>query len=193
MSHDIPDKHSALDDYSLILQLRNDNAQALGIIIDRYIEDATRFAFHIVKSIDSADDIVQSVFIWLWNNRRSLTDNIQLKPYLFRAVKNQSLNYLKAESVRTKYRNDTIADASLSLQSSTTPSHENSVLNTELVYSALSRLPLRRQLALRLRIINQMTHVEIAQVLEISQDAATKLVNRSLDELKKLLSVSDFI
>jgi len=54
-----------------------------------------RSSFRIVNDRDAAEDIVQEVFLKLWNNRDNINITQSAKAYLFRSVINESLNYIK--------------------------------------------------------------------------------------------------
>jgi RNA polymerase sigma-70 factor, ECF subfamily len=53
-------------------------------------------AYNIVGDTDAAKDIVQEVFVKLWNNRGQLTFGEQIKHYLFKATAHTSYNHLRA-------------------------------------------------------------------------------------------------
>lgn len=53
-------------------------------------------AYNIVGDTDAAKDIVQEVFVKLWNNRNQLTFGDQIKHYLFKATAHTSYNHIRA-------------------------------------------------------------------------------------------------
>lgn len=63
-----------------------------------------RYAFTILKDEEDAKDILQTIFINIWERRESLSMTGSPKAYLYRAVYNESLNYIKKESVRQKHQ-----------------------------------------------------------------------------------------
>ena len=77
------------------------DAQAFTFFFDRYWEDMYRRAYQHVQDEDLAKDVVQEVFIHLWERKHLIgTDYSSLKPYLWKAVKNKILNYYASEKVR---------------------------------------------------------------------------------------------
>src|SRR5688572_11543473 len=56
-----------------------------------------QFAYSIVRSRESAEEIVSDVFINCWKKKETLTDVQNLKLYLFVSTKNTALNYLRAQ------------------------------------------------------------------------------------------------
>jgi RNA polymerase sigma-70 factor (ECF subfamily) len=151
-----------------------------------YVERLTRFAFDIVGSDDSADDVVQQVFVELWERRASLNP-AQLKPYLFRAVRNRALDDRKATIVRNRYRTNVEIEAAAGIMAAAIPNPEDHIITDTTIQAALNQLSERRKLAVRLRFEEEMTHAEIAQVLGISSMAAQSLVARGIADLRTIL------
>ena len=63
-----------------------------------YYEELCRYALHIVGNRESAEELVDDVFLNLWKHFDDLNQINHLRPYLYRAVKNSSLNELKSSS-----------------------------------------------------------------------------------------------
>ena len=58
------------------------------------------YAFTILKNEQSAEEAVQQVFYKIWNKKEQLDFQAPLKAYLYRAVHNESLNYLKHRKIK---------------------------------------------------------------------------------------------
>jgi len=58
------------------------------------------FAMNMVNDSDAAKDIVQEVFVRLWNRREEIEFGPYIKSYLFKAVTNTSLNHLQSNKKR---------------------------------------------------------------------------------------------
>ncbi len=176
-------------DSVLIRRIQQDDEDAFTVLVRRYINSATRFANYMVHSRDTADDIVQGVFVYIWENRKSLVPEKSLKSYILTAIRNKVLNDRKAMRVREQHYNTTLAEAGAEIGKNHTPSIENLILTEVAVNEALSRLPERRQIAVRLRIQEEMTHAEIGEVLGTTTDNAKKLVTRAIAELRVFLGI----
>jgi len=176
-------------DTLLVQRIQQGDEDAFTIIVRKYINSATRFANYMVHSRDIADDIVQGTFVYLWENRNVLDPEKSLKSYIFTAVRNKILNERKATRVRERYSQITQAESTAGVGKTYVPSAENQILTEVAVHEALCMLSERRQLAVRLRIQEEMTHAEIGEILEITTDNAKKLVNRGLAELRNFLGI----
>jgi RNA polymerase sigma-70 factor (ECF subfamily) len=75
----------------------NDDEHAFRGLYYLYYDSLFRFAIHIVKREDWCEEIISDVFFHLWQNRAKLIDVLNLDSYIFRAVKNQALNFLEKE------------------------------------------------------------------------------------------------
>jgi DNA-directed RNA polymerase specialized sigma24 family protein len=126
------------DERTLIAQMRRGDPRAFAELIAQYVNAMTRFAFRIIGSRDTAEDVVQQVFVQLWERRATLELDMRLKAYLFRAVRNRALNESKAAAVRERYA------SSIPLGASQVPSHEEPVLAEQSVHAAVNRLSGRR-------------------------------------------------
>lgn len=177
-------------EYALIGRVRIGDQEAFATLVATHIKGVTRFAYAIVGSLDAADDVAQSVFIYLWEHRASLDPTRPLMPYLFRIVRNRAFNEWNANAVRERYRDRVQADAAAGTLPASVMGFEGAVLNAATLEAILRQLPERRRLAIRLRFNDQLTHAEIGEVLEISAEAAEKLVFRALKELREILEVS---
>lgn len=174
---------------ALIAQIRANDTNAFATLVDQYLDRVTRFATSIIGARDPAEDIVQSVFVQLWDQRASLDPDRPFKPYLYRIVRNRALDERKAITVRATYRAGVQADAIAGTIDASTPSPESAILTAAAIEAAVQQLPARRQQAIRLRFESQLSHAEIGEVLEISPQAAMQLVLRAIDDLRKKFGV----
>ncbi len=175
------------DERVLVTQLRAGDQGALATLMHQYANPLARFAFYTVGSIDVAEDIVQRVFIQLWQRRESLAPDSYLKAYLFRLVRNSALNERSAMTVRERYRMGESPDGEVLSDPTIIPNPEDDILTDLAVQHALEQLPERRRQALRLRLNEAMTHAEIADVLGVSLVSAQHLVARAVSDLRKIL------
>lgn len=58
------------------------------------------FAMSYLSDPDEARDIVQQIFVRMWEQRNKLPDNLKLRAYLFTAIRNACYNALEHKKVR---------------------------------------------------------------------------------------------
>lgn len=176
------------DDAALIARIRMGDEAAFGTLLHAYFQRLTRFACVVGGASDLADDVVQTIFTELWVNRAALPPIHFVSSYLFRLVRNRAVDERRARRIRVRHWEQ--MEAAAAIAPITVVSPEGMILEHAALEAALRRLSEQRQLALRLRYIDQLTHEEIGEVLEISTDAAKKLVSRAVDDLRKIFGVS---
>src|ERR1700731_791803 len=62
------------------------------------------YACTIMRDVEPAEEIVQNVFLKLWEKKAEITIREKTSAYLYRAVHNESLNYLRHRKVRSAYQ-----------------------------------------------------------------------------------------
>ena len=83
--------------------IRHDSQQAFESLFKALFQPLTAYAFRIVRDLPTAENIVQDVFLKLWQNRHEITITSSIEHYLFRSVRNHGLNYLDKIRVRSEY------------------------------------------------------------------------------------------
>ena len=73
------------------------------IIFDKYYPLMVLYSVNFISSKEICEDIVQEVFLKIWDKEIEFENEKALKTYLYNSVKNTSLNYLKHQAVVNKY------------------------------------------------------------------------------------------
>ena len=81
-------------DDDIISRLRQDDLKTLQHLFDVHYKELVRYSMRFVMSKETAEEIVQDVFIRIWNMRDTLVIGKSVDAYLFASVKNGSINYL---------------------------------------------------------------------------------------------------
>jgi RNA polymerase sigma-70 factor (ECF subfamily) len=83
-----------LTDKDLFLRIQHTDMKAFDLLYKKYWHPLFSFANKLLRSYDDAQDIVQTVFISVWERRETLTIRQSVESYLFQAVRFQSLKKL---------------------------------------------------------------------------------------------------
>jgi RNA polymerase sigma-70 factor (ECF subfamily) len=75
--------------------LRTGHERTYALLFREYYRPLTLFANTFVKDLDAAKELVQDLFVHIYENRKTLVITTSLKSYLYQAVRNRCLNYLK--------------------------------------------------------------------------------------------------
>lgn len=85
-------------DKQLINQMVDGEVYGYEQLFKKYYAPLCGFAMKYVRDQEASQDIVQDVFYKLWNKRENMKRDVEIKPYLYVATKNTSLNYLKTSA-----------------------------------------------------------------------------------------------
>jgi RNA polymerase sigma-70 factor (ECF subfamily) len=148
--------------------------------------DLCGFANQFVKDIDAAEDVVQEMFVKLWESRATLSIDRSVNSYLYRAVRNTCLNYLKHQQVKQEHL--------LHVERSDSATHEDPLSELELqqrIDKILDGLPTECRRVFELSRSEGLKYKEIAEKLSISvktvENQMGKALKRFRTELKDYL------
>jgi RNA polymerase sigma-70 factor (ECF subfamily) len=153
-----------------------------------YAAELWRHAYRYLGDRDGAEDIVQDVFVAVWERRAELVTGLAMRPYLFAAVRNHALKQLRHRAVvdRTERRDLERQSIQPSEVSESADAHATEAALTTLVRRALNELPERQRTAIELRWLRGLNHTEVAAILGVSEAAVRKLVTKALGRLECL-------
>ncbi len=84
----------------IIEGLRSGSESAYRQLFEQYYQKLVVFACRYLEDLESARDIVQEFYLYLYESRQSVSIQTSLKSYLYSAVKNRCLNQVKHEQVK---------------------------------------------------------------------------------------------
>jgi RNA polymerase sigma-70 factor (ECF subfamily) len=175
--------HNASPDSVLLDELRKGNSKAFDLIFRRYYDNLCRLSYSFIHDADMSQNLVQNVFIKLWERRFVMGKVSNLGGYLTVMVKNQVADYIsdyKRQHVDSLF-NTNIADHST----------EDEILGRdfeEKLTLSLAKLPPRCKQAFELSRFENMSNKEIAHEMKISVKGVEALIGRSLKLLRVELS-----
>lgn len=84
--------------------IRLGDASAYKKLFLTYYDPLCNFSWRFTRSKAISEDLVQDVFVDLWNLRRSLDPQKSISVYLYQAVKNKAIDYVEHQKVVRRYR-----------------------------------------------------------------------------------------
>jgi len=177
----------------LVERVRAGDAEALGEIVRATSPKLVSFAFGFTRSRDVAEDIVQDVFLAVWNRRAEWTPQ-SVMAYLLASVRNRAFKVARARRVEDRHR-DTAGAAIVAGTVAPSPDmvfeedadRRRWVVRLRALHDELDRLSERQRSAYLLRYEQGLTIPQIASVLEISVKGAEQLVRRTTHALREKL------
>lgn len=181
-------RYKAFDDEMLVRSLQAGDGHALEEIYRRYSEKLFFAALKKVRSKEVAEELVQKLFVSLWEKRASL--NIQrLEVYLQSAVRYQVINYIKSTIIRERF-----LQHSKQTMTEGEDSGESRLLLQELsiaIDDAINKLPRKTREIFRLSRYEKWPVKEIARFMNLSEKAVEYHVTQSLKFIR--LRLKDYI
>lgn len=135
-------------------------------------------AFTIVKSEDVAKDIVQQVFLNLWQKKNTLTIHTAIRPYLYKAVVNTGINHIKKEKKFAPLESFMEKE-----NDENDPLKKDS--DIECIHKVINKLPPVCQKVFRLSRFSNLSNKEIANELNISVKSVEKHITKAFKILRK--------
>lgn len=175
-------------DQDLTALLKEGNEEAFSKIFYRYQSLLFDFAYKRIHDKDEAKDIVQEIFVRLWNNRADLEIRISLRSYLYRAVLNEMLNALRHKVIQEEYVNS--LQEMINLDTRQADYHIRETDMERLIETEIAALPPKMREVFEMRKKEYFTNKEIAGKLGISEQTVETHMKRALRVLRVRLGVS---
>ncbi len=175
-----------LSDSDIIIAIRQGQEPAFEQMFRTYYERLCHHATKVLRDADEAEEMVQTVFLGIWEKRRELDINQSLKAYLYRAVHNHCLNRIKHYGVRETHRQHT-----LHVQSEGYEDVEETIEGSELearIAAAVGRLPEQCQVIFRLSRFEELKYQEIADQLGLSIKTVENQIGKALKIMRRELA-----
>lgn len=177
---------NAKSDKELVSLLIKGDESAFCDLYVRYKDRLWVFSFSLLKSEDETNDIVQEVFINLWESRVFLNSELSFSSFLFTIARNRILNYFRDIDIEARIKNKILVQSE--------PFEDK--VESEIVYEeyvlilkkAIENLPPQRKRIFNLSRIDHFTHKEIAEQLDISVYTVQEHISESLRFIRKYLT-----
>ena len=172
-----------------VARVRLGDERAVESLFEAYYPALCDFVQSYLGSPDSAEDVVQTVFLRIWEHRATWEPVSGVRAYLFAACRNRALGALKHDRVvaRSAARVTSEQVAWVSGRGDLPDEAVQAVELAQALRAAVDRLPERRRTVVILRWQHQMSYAEIACVLGISVKTVEVHIGRALAFLRKHL------
>lgn len=155
-------------------------------LFQQYYTPLCNFANQIVKDRDAAEDVVQTVFIRMWNGIDTLKLKTSFKSYIFQSTRNASIDHLRKNNHRTESLDQVdIADEDQGI--SFDEEADQQLLRKKLMDAIDSLKPKTREI-FKLHKFEGLTYPEIAEHLDIPQRTVEYNIYTAINQLKVLLA-----
>jgi RNA polymerase sigma-70 factor (ECF subfamily) len=182
--------NEGLPERALLARVSGGDRLAFDELVVSYLETLLDYAFYLVGTRESAEDISQEVFCWLWDNRLSLHVQTSLRSYLLTAVRHRAVDQLRRMRREMRGQIAYAREAAIAESGVHRTGSDEQVIKNDLAVilrHAIEELPERRREILRLR-WQQLSYAEIASILGISVKTVENQVTHAFETLRERLA-----
>ncbi|MEN2416265.1 RNA polymerase sigma factor [Flavobacterium mesophilum] len=175
-------------DHTLISLLKEGDQGAYTEIFERYSRLLVNHAYKMIGNQDEANDVVQEIFLFLWNKRDEIAITGSLSSYLYKATKNRILNHIAHEKVVSRY-----ADSISNFIENDYVSADSKLREKELeaiIAKEIALLPEKMREVFLLRKVEELSYEEISNQLNITDKTAKQQVYNSVKILREKLKTA---
>ena len=178
-----------MDSDDILMGLKRRDETALSVLFDTYYEKLYLFAEKYIYDSDKAHDIVQDVFLKIWENAERLELTSSIQHYLFASVRNGCLNYLK--SLQIEDRNiRKYMEAYIESQNVDMVDDEELLAR---IRQVLDELPEKCREVCLLRFVEGYKYAEIAARLDMNENTVKAQLHRGMERLKQAFATYDYV
>lgn len=150
------------------------------------------FVFKVLKNEEEANDIVQEVFVKIWESREKLGDFKLLNSYIFTIAYNNSIDLIRKRINSNKYLDHLKNSSLIQITPAAISEIEFNELNIQ-VEKLISNLPERQKQVYLLHREDGLTYPEIAERLKISKNTVENHMVKALKYLRNNMDNSLFV
>jgi RNA polymerase sigma-70 factor (ECF subfamily) len=181
-----------MEEQELLNRIIHNDKKAFEIIFREYFHVLHEYANFYIGNSQLAEDIIQDIFLKIWDSRDRLSIHSSFKSYLFRSVHNNCIQYLRHKTVEQNHHaihhaklKEAIAMNRLYFESGLTKLFENDI--ESLVDKAIDNLPEKTREVYKLSRQKHLKNSEIAKRFKVTEKSIEYHITRALESLRKYL------
>lgn len=174
-------KNIPSEDTSLLFAIQKGDRNAFDSLFQKYYPILCTYCYRFVR-LEDAEEIVQDVMLWLWENRERPIIEYSLKQYLFRAVFNRSMTRIAQNEVKQR-ANEAYHQRMLDMLQDVDVYLINEL--SKHIQKAIDELPPSYKEAFIMHRFRDLSYKEIAEILNVSP----KTVDYRIQQALKILRV----
>ncbi len=167
------------DEILFIEAINRQEPKAYQTLYRLYYRALVNYAMRFISKQDEAEDVVQDLFVSMWNKKIQFVSYVSFRTYLYNAVYNAVLNVIKHQEVEQRYVDLVKNEDELEFPEA---DYQKEEIYRQL-YLAIDRLP-KKCREILLMYMDGKKNEEIAQILSISIETVKTQKKRAMRFLK---------
>ncbi|MCK0130854.1 RNA polymerase sigma-70 factor [Flavobacteriaceae bacterium F08102] len=165
------------------------NEKVFKVFFDKHYEELVRYANGYLFDKESSEDIVQEIFIYIWENASLLKINTSLNGYIHAMVRNRCLNFLKSIKLSDSFE---LLDFNINIITEhvfdSTTEEEKKIVYRQIL-KIVDGLPEKMQQIVKLKFLHNYKYKEIAEELGISINTVKTQLRRAKSRITELVTM----
>ena len=178
------------DDNDLVRRLRTGDVNAFDAIYKNYSGKLYAFGLKFLKTEDEAEELVQSVFLKLWENHKNLNPELSFKSYLFTIAYNDICKFFRRRNYILKFIDETVYENNVATSDLSDQIDYKSLL--ERVQRIINKLPERQKTIFIKSREEGKSSKEIALELGLSPGTIDNYISESIKFIRMRLINEDY-
>ena len=176
-----------LDDKVLLEQFRDPATKEAGYtrIIRKYQEKLYWHIRRMVVEHEDANDVLQNMFIKVWNGLENFREDSQLYTWLYRIATNESLSFLEQQKKRSSVSLSDV-ETGLSNKLQADKGFDANKLEWKL-QAAIQQLPEKQRIVFNLRYYDEMPYEKMSKVLDTSEGALKASYHHAVKKIEDFI------
>ena len=164
-------------------------------LYEKYHQDLFQFLFYMVKNRETAEDLIQEVYIKVLNNYKKFEGKSSEKTWLYSIARNTAIDYFRKQKNWKKRLFSNFDWGREMIKDETPLPEEIAILHDDIktLYKSLDRCSVDQKSALILRYVQSLSIAETAEVLGWTESKVKTTQHRALKVLKDMLESEDEI
>lgn len=176
-----------LDDNELLAQFKDPSSKEKGYtrIIKKYQEKLYWHIRRIVVQHEDANDVLQNMFIKVWNGLDNFREDSQLYTWMYRIATNESLTFLEQQKRKSTL---SLSDEESGLSNKVKASEHFDANKLEWkLQVAIQKLPEKQRVVFNLRYYDEMPYQKMSEVLETSEGALKASYHHAVKKIESFI------
>lgn len=175
------------DDSLLVSELKNGSFKAFEALYNLYKKKLYNFSFQYLKNHDETEELLQAVFVSLWEHRQNLDSSLPVKNFLYRCTTNKIYDQLRKQYVHNRYVDHKLRNQ----ETHDSDTIENIYLKElqESLNKIMEELPEQQRNVFFLSRYQYLSNKEIAAKLNISVRTVETQIYRVIKKIKNKLKI----
>lgn len=166
----------------LVRRIRLSDAAAFQELFDLYHQDVFNFLYYKIGSVEAAEDILQDVFVKIWERKLQLKSDTSIKSFLFTIANHAALNFIRHNNIVMKFQVEEQHNPVFGESPHAELERKN---QQELLMKSISNLPEKPRVTFMMCKFDGLSYKEVAKRLDISIKTVEGHIGRALKMLRE--------